>query len=143
MKETCFECEGLSRRGVLKGLSASAVLGVTAVSVASCAPAKTPVPTELTRVASVDEVPVGGGKTFLAGETPVLVAQPEQGRFVAYSTVCPHQGCVVGEDTDNFLCPCHSSGFAFEDGRPLFGPARENLTALNLEVDGQDILVSA
>ncbi|MFC0580896.1 Rieske (2Fe-2S) protein [Micrococcoides hystricis] len=137
----CADCGGPSRRHVIKGAAAVAAVGTLGLAASACAPKKTPLPTELTKVATVDEVPVGTGKSVMAGETPVLLAQPSAGQFIAYSSKCPHQGCVVGVDTENFLCPCHNSGFDFAEGIPQFGPAREPLTQLTCEVQGNDILV--
>lgn len=126
---------------MLKGAGAVAALGALGVAATSCAPAKTTLPSELTKVTTVDQVPVGKAISVMLEQTPILVARPEADTFVAYSSKCPHQGCVVGVDQNNFLCPCHNSGFDFAQGTPQFGPAREPLTQLTCEVQGNDILV--
>ena len=41
------------------------------------------------------EVPVGGGTVFADQE--VVVTQPAEGDFKAFTAVCTHQGCVVGK----------------------------------------------
>ncbi len=61
--------------------------------------------------------------------------------IVAYSGVCSHTGCDVGDwlhRTHTFLCPCHDSEFDPADGaRVETGPAPRRLAALPLRiVDG-------
>ncbi len=60
----------------------------------------------------------------------------------AFSTVCPHLGCVVDHDEERkvFVCPCHDSAFSLE-GRPLGGPARTGLRPLEARVDAGRVLV--
>ncbi len=140
---SCTQCCQPTRRSVLKGAGAVAALGALGVAASSCAPPKTSLPSELTKIATVDQVPVGKGISVTVEQTPILLAQPEAGTFVAYSSKCPHQGCVVGVDQANFLCPCHNSGFDFAEGKPQFGPAREALEQLTCEVHGDDVMVRA
>jgi nitrite reductase/ring-hydroxylating ferredoxin subunit len=73
-----------------------------------------------TTVAKAD-VPVGGG-TILKKEKLVVV-QPTEGDFKAYSAICTHQGCTVGKiEGDEIVCPCHMSHFAIKDGSNTQGP---------------------
>ena len=87
------------------------------------------------------EVPVGGGKIFAADK--VVVTQPTEGDFKAFSAVCTHQGCVVaeikGEEID---CTCHGSKFSIADGSVLEGPATKSLEALKVTVSGNEISVA-
>ena len=93
------------------------------------------------KVTTTSEVPVGGG-VILAAEK-IVVTQPTEGDFKAFTAVCPHQQCLVskieGEDID---CECHGSKFSIKDGSVVTGPADKPLTALTVSVDGQDISVS-
>jgi menaquinol-cytochrome c reductase iron-sulfur subunit len=58
--------------------------------------------------------------------------------FEALSGVCPHLGCAVGFDGKAFLCPCHDSKFAAEDGARQTGPSMRGLDPLPIEVkDGR------
>ncbi|MGH9716355.1 MAG: Rieske (2Fe-2S) protein [Candidatus Acidiferrales bacterium] len=61
--------------------------------------------------------------------------------YVAYSRVCTHAGCPVGEfqsESNLLLCPCHQSTFSVLDGaRPTGGPAARALPQLPLYA-GQD-----
>ena len=51
-----------------------------------------------------------------------LIRQPAGAKepVIALSAECPHLGCAVNLSADgkSFLCPCHTSNFAF-DGKPL------------------------
>src|SRR5689334_9298270 len=92
-------------------------------------------------LAKTTDIPVGGGKIF--AEEKVVVTQPTQGDFKAFSAVCTHQGCVVadikGEDID---CTCHGSKFSIADGSVITGPATKPLEALKVTVKGDQISVS-
>lgn len=87
------------------------------------------------------DVPVGGGKIY-AGEK-VVVTQPTQGAFKAFSAVCTHQGCVVAEIKGTDIdCPCHGSKFSITDGSVVNGPATAPLQALKVSVAGGQITVT-
>ncbi len=91
--------------------------------------------------------PFGGGKIFTADK--VVVTQPTEGDFKAFSAVCTHQGCVVaeivGQDID---CSCHGSRFSINDGSDARGrnntPAGsiKPLEKLSVTVKGDDLVVS-
>jgi Rieske Fe-S protein len=90
---------------------------------------------------STSDVPVGGG-TILAADM-VVVTQPAEGDFKAFSAVCTHQGCpvqTVSEGTIN--CSCHGSKFSVEDGSVVNGPATSPLKGLSASVDGDTVTVS-
>ena len=84
------------------------------------------------------DVPVGGGTIF--SDQEVVVTQPAEGDFKAFSSVCTHQGCQVGKVEDGqILCPCHGSAFSVEDGSVTTGPATSPLEAVEITVDGDQI----
>ena len=84
------------------------------------------------------DVPVGGGTIFADQE--VVVTQPAEGDFKAFTAICTHQGCVVGKVEDNtIMCPCHGSAFSAEDGSVTTGPATEPLAAVEISVEGDEI----
>lgn len=87
------------------------------------------------------DVPVGGGAIF--EEQKVVVTQPTEGDFKAFSATCTHQGCLVTEVTDGGIdCACHGSIFSIEDGSVVEGPAEEALAEMTVTVDGDSISVS-
>ncbi|QFQ96258.1 Rieske (2Fe-2S) protein [Streptomyces phaeolivaceus] len=90
---------------------------------------------ELTTTA---DIPVGGGKIFK--EEKVVVTQPAEGDFKAFSAVCTHQGCIVSGIADETIdCACHGSKFKITDGAVVQGPATKPLPAEEIKVSGNSI----
>lgn len=84
------------------------------------------------------DVPVGGG--VVLDESAVVVVQPEAGTFLAFTAVCPHQGCLVSSVANNeIVCPCHDSIFSAVDGSVIQGPALQGLASAAITVDGENI----
>ncbi|MFJ7338541.1 Rieske (2Fe-2S) protein [Streptomyces sp. NPDC101110] len=89
-------------------------------------------------LADIGEIPVGGGKIFK--DEKVVVTQPEEGQFKAFSAICTHQHCLVGSVSDGTInCPCHGSKFKIADGAVAHGPATQPLPAEQITVDGNSI----
>jgi Rieske Fe-S protein len=88
-------------------------------------------------IATTSEVPVGGGVVLVDDE--VVITQPTEGEFKAFTAICTHQGCTVGDVTDTINCPCHGSMFSIEDGAPTGGPASSPLQEISISVDGDQI----
>lgn len=89
-------------------------------------------------LANIDEIPVGGGKIFK--DEKVVVTQPEQGQFKAFSAICTHQGCTVATVSDGTIdCPCHGSKFRVADGAVAHGPATRPLPAEKITVEGNSV----
>lgn len=93
-------------------------------------------------IADVDELPVGGAKTFEypAGSTPRLLVRTGAATFVAYDQQCTHLMCPVvpAVEAGALHCPCHNGWFNLETGEPTAGPPRRPLPRVLLEVrDGQ------
>jgi nitrite reductase/ring-hydroxylating ferredoxin subunit len=89
-------------------------------------------------IATVDELSVGGAKTFTypAGSTPRLLVRTGATAFVAYDQQCTHLQCpVVPAVAQRRLhCPCHDGWFDLETGRPLAGPPQRALPRVLVEV---------
>jgi nitrite reductase/ring-hydroxylating ferredoxin subunit len=84
------------------------------------------------------DIPVGGGKVFK--DQKVVVTQPKQGEFVAFSAVCTHRGCTVGSVSGGTInCPCHGSKFKISDGSVANGPASKPLPHKSVKVENGDI----
>jgi Rieske Fe-S protein len=89
-------------------------------------------------LASTSDVPVGG--CLVVPDAKVVLTQPTEGDFKAFTAVCTHQGCLVETSRDGEIpCPCHGSRFSLEDGSPQSGPATAPLAAVEITVDGDSI----
>jgi Rieske Fe-S protein len=95
------------------------------------------------RVASLDEVPVGGAVVFRypTEHDPCLLVRTAEGDLVAYNQKCTHLSCAVvpRPERGELHCPCHEGVFDLRSGRPLAGPPRRPLTRVLLEVRGRDV----
>ncbi|MEV3993161.1 Rieske (2Fe-2S) protein [Streptomyces sp. NPDC049837] len=102
-------------------------------------PTSTPTPQppdgELARTA---DIPAGGGTIFK--ERKVVVTQPREGEFKAFSAVCTHQACIVATvENGTINCVCHGSRFRIADGSVARGPATRPLPAEQITVTGDSI----
>ncbi|ABS24796.1 Rieske (2Fe-2S) protein [Anaeromyxobacter sp. Fw109-5] len=130
----------LTRRRFLVRTAAGAAGAVAGAALPGCAPDASPAPL-------VDvPAPVGGRLSLLVArypelakvggavrarapglDEPVLIARVTEDGFVAMSSVCTHQGCPVGFDGAQVVCPCHQSTFDLQ-GRVTNPPAVQGLT---------------
>ncbi|WP_237325174.1 Rieske (2Fe-2S) protein [Streptomyces sp. CBMAI 2042] len=86
-------------------------------------------------LAATGDIPVGGGTIFK--EQKVVVTQPEEGEFKAFSAVCTHAQCLVSTVSDGTInCPCHGSTFSITDAAVEAGPATRPLPAEQITVEG-------
>ena len=128
----------LSRRTVLGVLG-----GSTVAAVAGCS-AETEQVAEIVvrrgaRIVATADVTVGSGVIVKARD--IVVTQPSEGSFVAFSAICTHQGCPVGTITgDEILCPCHGSVFSARDGSVVKGPAEDPLAPVEVTIDGDQVV---
>ncbi|MBD8079174.1 Rieske (2Fe-2S) protein [Cellulosimicrobium arenosum] len=90
-------------------------------------------------LAAVEDVPVGGALSVSLDGVQLLVTQPEEGTFAAFSAICTHQGCTVAPGEDELRCPCHASRFDLATGAVLGGPAPEPLPEVAVTVDGDEV----
>ncbi|MFE2217610.1 Rieske (2Fe-2S) protein [Streptomyces canus] len=91
-----------------------------------------------TELAKTSEIPVGGGKIFK--DEKVVVTQPKEGEFKAFSDICTHQGCQVTSVSGGTInCPCHGSKFNITDGSVANPPANKPLPEKQIKVSGDSI----
>jgi nitrite reductase/ring-hydroxylating ferredoxin subunit len=84
------------------------------------------------------DVPVDGG-TILPDQQ-VVVTQPSDGDFKAFTAICTHQGCIVASVSGGTInCDCHGSKFSIEDGSVVNGPATAPLDAVKIAVKGNEV----
>jgi nitrite reductase/ring-hydroxylating ferredoxin subunit len=90
-------------------------------------------------LAKKSDIPVGGGKVFEREE--IVVVQPTEGDFKAYTAICTHQQCILGAVANGFItCPCHQSRFAVATGEPAPGSqAQRKLDSKSIKVEGDTI----
>src|SRR5690349_21264737 len=156
------------RRSVLRCAAIAALVGASAPVLAACgggdtpsgsgptssgttptgAPSSAPTPTGSASapggnvLGAVSDIPVGGGKVFT--DAKVVVTQPTAGEYKGFSAVCTHQGNIVGSVEDGqIVCPFHNSHFKITDGSVTSGPAQSPLPAVNVAVQGSNIVQSA
>lgn len=89
----------------------------------------------------VADVPSGGG-VILKGRG-VVVTQPSDGDFRAFSAICPHQGCEVTAIVEaDIVCGCHGSRFGLADGALKKGPATRGLDPATVTRAGDTLTVT-
>ena len=140
----------VGRRHVVTGVAGAAVAvplvaacgsGSGSEPAGSGGSSSAPAPAGGTRLGSVADVPVGGGQVF--PDQKVVVTQPSQGVWKAYSAVCTHAGCLVNQIADGTItCPCHLSRFSVADGSVESGPAPRPLPSVAVDVKGGEATVT-
>lgn len=142
---TASTCTCWSRR---ESLLAAGVAVVATAGLAACgsgdedaAGGATSGATGASQVVAKADVPVGGG-VILDG-IKVVVTQPTEGDFKAFSAICTHRQCTVTSVEDNvILCRCHLSEFDAATGAVRKGPATQALPAKSVAVDGDGLTVT-
>ena len=92
---------------------------------------------------------VGALSTFVPGKltavsvngSPAAVTNVD-GKYVVFSLICTHLGCVVGLNGDALLCPCHGSRFS-NVGAVTHGPATLPLPPYKTTIQNGSLLVGA
>jgi nitrite reductase/ring-hydroxylating ferredoxin subunit len=89
-------------------------------------------------VAAAD-VPVGGGVALT--DVKIVVTQPTEGQFKAFSAVCTHQGATIDKvEGGDMVCPLHGSRFSIKDGSVDNGPATNPLPEIAVKVQGGNVV---
>ncbi len=93
--------------------------------------------------AKMGELAPNSSKIFKFGDVPGILINTKEGELIAFSAVCTHLTCTVHyeEETETILCPCHNGRFDLS-GKVISGPPPAPLEAYNVEVSGEDIIVS-
>lgn len=149
----------IQRRQVLTAGAA----GVAIVGLAACSSSDSSAPTEEELATSVpssgpvskvvaktSDVPVGSVFKFTDPNSgiPAYILQPAAGTFIAYSSKCTHQGCIVEAypDASGFACACHGAKYDSVNGAPDEATSK-TLTAtplakIALTIEGEQISVA-
>jgi Rieske Fe-S protein len=92
-------------------------------------------------IGTTADVPVGGGTVFQ--KQKIVVTQPTEGDFKAFTAVCTHQGCTVAAvNGDTIQCNCHGSQYNAADGKVKKGPAPKALAPKKITVEGDKLIVT-
>jgi Rieske Fe-S protein len=88
-------------------------------------------------IAKESEVATNAAVRFIDAEMeqPAELIHLPNGRFVAYSALCTHEGCPVfyQPDSHTILCPCHGAVFdPAEGGACVVGPAQAPLEEIEV-----------
>lgn len=132
-----------SRRIVFSGLGA---LGV-AVALAGCGGSDSdgggaaPTVDSGAELASTADVPVGGG--IILSDEKIVITQPTEGTFEAFTAVCTHQGLLVTSVEDGkILCANHGSSYSAQSGEVEGGPAPSALATVAIDVKDDKIFAA-
>lgn len=100
-------------------------------------------PSGPTSIGKVEDFPLGGSKTVLVEDHPVLVIRTADGEFRAFSALCTHLQCVVGysADRNRIECPCHQGVYSI-DGQNLSGPPPRPLDEYPITINDGAVIVS-
>ncbi|CAL9406817.1 Rieske (2Fe-2S) protein [Streptomyces albus] len=130
-----------TRRTVLCG-AALAALGLTAAACGKEGSGDSSGPDKPVELGEAAAVPVGGAKLY--AQQKVLVSQPAEGEFKAFSAICTHQGSVLGKvDGDVAVCPLHGSRFQVDSGKVAQGPATKPLPSVPVKVRGGKLIAGS
>lgn len=142
--------QGSSRRAVLRAAGvggAAAAIGLTAAACSSSSGTSASSGSQNnaaggSALAQTSDIPVDGGMIVNA-DGGTVITQPAAGTYKAFTAVCTHQGCTVGQVSNNQItCPCHGSVFSAKDGSVIQGPAQAPLAAKNIKVSGSQIFLA-
>lgn len=128
--------DGIGRRTFL---AQSAMLAATAMLAACGAGSDATAPTlSGTATIKVSDYPalasVGGIAMVSIQGSPLAVVRTSSSGFVALSRVCPHQGSIVNQSGNGFLCPNHGAQFD-ATGRWLGGQRTSNMQSYGTTYD--------
>jgi Rieske Fe-S protein len=120
--------DGIGRRtflvqsGILAAMAALAACGMSSDATAPTVPANSQVD-----VASYPALATVGGVAVLSlGNAPVAVVRTSATSFLALSRVCPHQGGIVQQSGNRWVCPVHGATFDI-DGNWIGGQRTSSL----------------
>ena len=80
----------------------------------------------------LEDLAIGSARSFLVGQTRIVVVHTLTGRVKAYLNRCPHLGVPLNWDNDRFMdsegsllrCATHGALFEPESGLCILGPCR-------------------
>lgn len=105
--------DGIGRRtflvqsGILAAMAALAACGASGDATAPSVPSNSQI-----NVGSYPALAnVGGVALVSIGNAPIAIVRTGTSTFLALSRVCPHQGGIVNESSNRWVCPVHGATF--------------------------------
>lgn len=142
------------RRGFLSVLAGGGAAAAAGAVLPGCAPTNGPAPSvtigapdangDLSfRLADFPDLDREGGAVIARapGVEPLLVVRTPGGDVAALSATCTHQGCPLGYEAPEVVCPCHQSRFGL-DGEVHRAPAVAPLQTYDAAYDPVSGLVT-
>jgi cytochrome b6-f complex iron-sulfur subunit len=108
------------------------------------APPDIPEATTLTASAGkASDLAPNTGRVVPFGSGPALVVRTASGELRAFTAVCTHLSCTVQyrSDLQEIWCACHNGHYDL-NGRNIAGPPPKPLRAYDVNVKGDEIIVS-
>jgi len=93
-------------------------------------------------VCRVEEIPLGEGRTFVAGSEQVAVFRLRDGSLHATQAACAHAGGPLADgqtDVNVLVCPLHQYAYRWSDGASASGAVPIRLFPVR-EVDGNVVV---
>jgi cytochrome b6-f complex iron-sulfur subunit len=145
-----FEMQS-TRRALLAAAGAGAgTIALTACGSSASVPATPPpgpapaAPPPAARLANLGDIPVGSAISVPGSDgKPIIVAQPEPGKAVAFKSTCTHMGCTVKPEGTKLNCPCHGSVYEASTGAVVRGPANAPLAPVPVHVQDRNVIEGA
>ncbi len=132
---------GLTRRQALAAAAALCGFGAVTAAGTGVAQASGTLKVQLSKFPALKKV--GGAEVVgsLNG-IPVAVVRTARNRYIALDRRCPHQGGVVGQRGNEWVCPLHFSRFAL-DGKKISGVTPSGLRRLRSRLNRGTLTISA
>jgi nitrite reductase (NADH) small subunit len=93
-------------------------------------------------VGRVQEIPMGEGRSFIAGGEQIAVFRLRDGSLHATQAACPHAGGPLADgqtDVNVLVCPLHLYAYRWSDGGATSGTAPIRVFPVR-EVDGEVVV---
>ena len=136
------------RRGLLNwllGVWGAAVLGSILYPILRyLVPPEIPeAPTARVNAGKASTLMSNSGRVVPFGADPAIVVRTPSGEVRAFSAICTHLSCTVQYRTDlqHIWCACHNGHYDL-NGRNIAGPPPRPLEAFDVNVSGDDIVIS-
>jgi thiosulfate dehydrogenase [quinone] large subunit len=147
-QRTRFQRERRQFLHAMLGLVGASVVGLLLLKTVMTPSLPPPVPTTYVQnavthsgqlLANASNIPPDQALTFNDPALgPIVLIHLDNGKFVAFSTICTHAGCQVQFDPSakDLVCPCHGAVYdPYNNAQVLAGPAPYPLQSIPIQYD--------